>query len=123
MLKDSVTIDDVIELLNDAFAKDPEAINELVAIRVFCNEILANHPTIQVAGPALSGVGYSVGLIGILNGIFGVADDGYGAIAGDFDVICPNGHDVTAKATLRDKCLICNKDLELGKLTGFKRIQ
>lgn len=120
MLKESVTIDDVIELLNDAFGKDPNAMNDLVKTRVTCNDALADHPTIQVGQ---FGDEYKVGLIGILNGIFGMAEDGFGAIAGSFGVVCPNGHEVPDKATLRDKCLTCGNDLELGKLLGFRCIR
>lgn len=120
MLKESVAVDDVIELLNDAFAKDPEAMCNLVIARVACNDGLADHPTIQVGK---YGEEYKVGIIGILNGIFGTADDGYGAIAGDFEVVCPNGHDVPEKATVRDKCAECGEKLRTGKLTGFRRIR
>lgn len=120
MLKESVTIDDAIELLNDALNKDPMAMWALATTRVTCNEVLADHPTIQVGKYSDD---YKVGLIGILNGIFGAADDGYGAIAGDFEVICVNGHEVPDKATIRDKCVICDEALKLGKLIGFKRIR
>lgn len=119
MLKDSVTIDDVIELLNDAFTKDPEAMNDLALSRVTCNEVLADHPTIQVGK---FGNEYKVGIIGILNGIFGMADDGFGAIAGDFDISCPNGHDLPVKRKLSDVCPECQSLVET-KLTGFKRIR
>lgn len=120
MLKDSVTIDDVIELLNGAIEMDSEAINNLVKSRVTCNELLADHPTIQ-AGKF--GDEYKVGLIGILNGIFGSADDGWGAIAGDFDVICPDGHTVPCGAKVRDKCAVCGVSFEVGKLISFRRIR
>lgn len=46
------------------------------------NGFLAGHPTIQVNKIAR---GYSVGLIGILNGIFGATEYGFGAIAGVYD--------------------------------------
>ena len=119
MLKDFVTIDDVVELLNDAVDKDPEAIYKLAVNRVPCNAMLADHPTIQVGK---FGDEYKVGLIGILNGIFGIADDGFGAIAGDFEVVCPNGHDTPEKTKIGEQCLECG-DHVVSKLTGFKRIR
>jgi len=119
MLKDSVTIDDVVELLNDAFTKDPEAMNNLALSRVACNETLADHPTIQVGK---FGEDYKVGIIGILNGVFGMADDGYGAIAGDFDIVCLNGHELPDKTKMGEQCLECG-DHVVYKLTGFKRIR
>lgn len=123
MLKQTVSIDEVIALLNDAFEKDPEAIHELVTTRVPCNEAMADHPTIQVGVNWKGTSKYVVGVIGILNGIFGTADDGYGAIAGDFDVICPNGHEVPDEATARDNCATCGENLRVGKLVGFRRIR
>ena len=120
MLKENVTIDEVISLLNNALEKDPEAINNLVTTRIACNDILANHPTIQVGKFDNE---YKVGIIGIFNGIFGTAEDGYGAIAGDFTVVCPNGHEVPDKASVGDNCSVCNEKLEIGKLIKFRRIR
>lgn len=42
----------------------------------------SDHPTVQVR---LIDGEYKVGVIGVINGIFGTADDGYGAIAAIFD--------------------------------------
>ena len=120
MIKENITIDEVISLLNDALEKDPEAIHNLVTTRITCNAILADHPTIQVGKFDNE---YKVGIIGIFNGIFGIADDGFGAIAGDFTVICPNGHEVPDKASVRDNCPVCNEKLEIGKLIKFRRIR
>lgn len=83
MLKTNVTIDEVLDLLNEACMLDLEAMNALVNARVDCNKELADHPTIQVR--AFKDEGFQVGLIGILNGIFGISEDGVGAIAGMFD--------------------------------------
>lgn len=73
-----VTVDDAIRVLNEAVAADQDAISHLVNDRVACGQELADHPTIQVAvhGPA----DHSVGLLGILNGIFGADADGWGFI-------------------------------------------
>jgi hypothetical protein len=68
----------VCELLNEALALDPEAMQLLMEGRVACNQDLAKHATIQVAS---TDNGYRVGLLGILNGIFGISDKGWGPIA------------------------------------------
>lgn len=69
----------VVALLNEAFALDPEAINALVNTRVRCNEALGEHPTIQCG---IDAEGHTtIGLLGILNGLVGVDDVGYGAVA------------------------------------------
>lgn len=77
MRKSSVTVDDAIALLNEAVALDRPAMAALLANRVPCNDALADHPTIQVQ--AQHG-GYHVGLLGIINGLFGVDDEGKGPI-------------------------------------------
>lgn len=78
MIKESVTINEVIEILNEAVARDREAINNLISSRVGCNKVLADHPTIQVR---FNYIEHSVGLLGVLNGLFGIDDiSGWGAI-------------------------------------------
>lgn len=62
-----ISVEKIIETLNDCFKLDPEACNALLNSRVPCNMALAKHPTIQV----LCDENYenpTVGLLGILNG-------------------------------------------------------
>lgn len=68
----------VVNLLNEAARLDPVAMRILVSTRVACNDSLLDHPTIQAGRDALKNG--EVGLLGILNGIFGTFDDGYGCI-------------------------------------------
>lgn len=81
----------VVDLLNEAFALDPQAMQALFAHRVPCNSALRDHPTIQVAaaGEALPGAATApactVGVIGLLNGLFGVDERGWGHICGRWD--------------------------------------
>ena len=70
----SATITNVIDLLNNALKDDPIAISALVNHKVFCNDKLANHPTIQVDGYSEKGK-FKVGLLGILNGFFGIDEN------------------------------------------------
>ncbi|HEV8702573.1 MAG TPA: hypothetical protein VGV60_14970 [Candidatus Polarisedimenticolia bacterium] len=88
---------DVVDLLNDASTKDAKAVRALIAARVECNAALGEHPTIQtgkIGGRRLSrstGVGgYEVGLLGILNGIFGTFDNGWGCITAICDEHAPD---------------------------------
>jgi hypothetical protein len=73
-----VTPRQAVELLNEAFTMDPEALTALTNNRVPCNEALADHPTIQVLDEDGSP---KVGLLGILNGIFGADENGQGCLA------------------------------------------
>ena len=81
MVKPAITVVDVITLLNEAVALDRPAMAALLANRVPCNVALADHPAIQVQ--AQHG-GYHVGLLGIINGLFGTDDDGKGPICSIF---------------------------------------
>jgi len=63
VIKSIVTPQDVVNLLNDALEKDPQAIRNLFGIRVFCGSGLIDHPTIQCW--AIEDLGL-VGIIGFL---------------------------------------------------------
>lgn len=83
MIKETITVDDAIALLNSMVKADPKATEALVEQRIPCNEALAEHPTIQVVG----GEGPNppkVGLLGVINGMFGIDDQGWGPIAAQF---------------------------------------
>lgn len=77
MLKSSVTIDEALKLLNELALLDNAAVTELIQHRVPCNRHLADHPTVQVGGDEVIA---KVGVLGIINGLFGVNADGWGAI-------------------------------------------
>lgn len=80
-MRSAIQIGQVIDLLNAANELDPKAMAALVAARVECNEALTEHPTIQCGGDEVLGGEYTVGLVGILNGLFGVDARQYGAIS------------------------------------------
>ncbi len=63
-----VSVDDAVLLLNSALAADPDAMRTLINTRIPCNQVLAEHPTIQ-AGKTETG--YDVGMLGVINGLFG----------------------------------------------------
>lgn len=72
MIKEQVTLDEALSFLNELIQLDANAIAALIANRVPCNEQLANHPTAQCA--AQHG-GYHIGMLGIINGMFGVHEE------------------------------------------------
>lgn len=73
----AITIDDAIEYLNGLIELDKTAISFILSARFECNIALADHPTVQ----ATSHYGGSfVGVMGIINGLFGVDNRSYGLI-------------------------------------------
>lgn len=89
-----VTPQDVVDFMNRLIEIDPEAIAKLVEEKVTCNDALASHSTVQVQlynenEDASGEPEPRVGIVGILNGIFGVFEDGpnkdFGTIAYKID--------------------------------------
>lgn len=72
-----------IKKLNEFFDLDPDAISKLFATRVKCNKELAENADVFVRD---EGNGeYSVGILGILNGIFGHDAKGIGHIKAEME--------------------------------------
>lgn len=78
MIKNYVCIQDALDLLNEALSIDRKAITDLINHRVPCNDGLADHDAIQVD---CSNNQQRVGILGIINGIFGIDKDNRGPIA------------------------------------------
>jgi len=74
----------IVDQLNEIYSHDPEALHALCESRVPCNEALRKHPTVQVLVEG-GGTESRVGLLGILNGIVGIQDDGWGYISAIYD--------------------------------------
>ena len=83
MTKTGITKDDAIQLLNELVEADKNCMEALIDKRVACNNVMADHPTAQV-GIEDDG-SYRLGLLGVLNGIFGADDTGRGFIGADYD--------------------------------------
>jgi len=66
-------ITDAVKILNDALERDPDAMAQLVGMRVVCNEKLAAHPTIQAFQ---HGDEFRLGILGLLNGVLGGGPSG-----------------------------------------------
>lgn len=118
-IKSQITIEETIKLLNEAVQADAKAMRDLIESRVECNATFAAHPTIQVANYHKKDA-YTVGLLGILNGLFGIDDKGWGSIAAVFSVDCPRGHETPELAGVGELCSTCKEELILGKLEGFE---
>ena len=82
MVKTSVSLEEAIQFLASLVDIDQQAMQALVAARVSCGDDLANHPTVQVCH---EGGYYRVGLLGIINGLFGIHADGLGPIGAVYD--------------------------------------
>ncbi len=97
-----ITLETVIDVLNDALSKDQDAITELFNYRVRCNSDLADHPTIQVGRFPIAPEEFEhrVGVLGILNGLLGVRDDEWGYLSAVYDK--PGGKIVRFEETSRE---------------------
>ena len=79
-----MSVDDVITFLNSLLRIDRSAVTALIGNRVPCNAKMANHPSVQVMLDK-DGQNTDVGFLGVLNGMFGSDDEGWGSIAVEFD--------------------------------------
>ena len=78
------TVDEAIAVLNRIHAADPTVLPALIAYRVPCNRAVADDPTVQVGTSGgrtskLDDPTFEVGLLGVINGIFGVDEQSWGA--------------------------------------------
>ncbi len=73
-------LDEAITRLNEMLALDPDAMLALVEHRVPCSTALIAHPTCQVTGTIPS-----VGMLGVINGLFGVDAKGWGFVVAHFE--------------------------------------
>lgn len=71
----TVNVQQAVDLLNELNAIDGNAISDLIDKRSFCNNQLGEHPTVQCG---MHHGHCTVGLLGVLNGLFG--DGSYGPI-------------------------------------------
>ena len=83
MVREQISLDDVIQLLNGLVHADQNGITCLVEQRVPCNDKLGRHPTVQTSTDEEGHLVF--GLLGILNGVFGVDDEGWGPIMAVFE--------------------------------------
>lgn len=84
MIKQFVSPEEVINFLNELLGLDKKCISSVSLRRQICNNSITEHPTVQVH--SFDGKS-EVGMIGILNGLFGSFDSGehkgWGTIAAE----------------------------------------
>ena len=68
--RQAVTAQVAVDFLNSLLIVDRDAITRLISAHVPCNAAMADHPTVQV-DVAIDRT-YSVGVLGVLNGMIGV---------------------------------------------------
>jgi len=81
-------VDQAIEVLNRIHKTDPTVLPELIFHRVQCNKALADDETVQVGKKEWvveEEDTYEVGILGIINGLFGVDEKSWGFIYANFD--------------------------------------
>jgi hypothetical protein len=98
---------------------------------VWCNDTIANDPTIQVGvlesfqGERKLKESYDLGVLGLINGIFGADDNDRGYIAAVHDVVCEGGCSPEGAARalkVGDECPVCGGELCLGPLQRFEAL-
>lgn len=80
-------VEDAIRILNELFEASPEAMERLYLHRVPCTAKLSEHPTCQVG--ATQG-GFDLGIVRVLNALFGCGENGQGYIAAKIDDVTGN---------------------------------
>jgi hypothetical protein len=83
MVKDSVTIKEMVDFLNELLEYDSYAISALFSTRIMCNRHLAGHESVQVG--QLGKDAFQVGMVGVLNGLFGSDEYGWGHFGVNYD--------------------------------------
>jgi hypothetical protein len=68
MVMQKISVDQVVDTLNELIELDRQAMYQFIKFRVECNDKLVNHPSVQVSQNM--GLEYDVGLIGIINALF-----------------------------------------------------
>jgi len=132
MIRETISINDVLELLNDLVITDRRVVENLIEARFGCNEHLAKHDTIQVLEVPENECDdysdrYMVGILGILNGLFGISETGFGVISAMYDVNCPSGckgpenEEEASEWYVGSNCFRCGDRLVLGDLLSFER--
>ena len=122
-MTDTFTLDDVIAALNRMVAADPITLRAMIEERLVCNTALRDDPDCQVVQDE-DGQN-SVGLLGILNGLFPSFTDGpragWGRIAARYDTVCGTcGSPQPDGVGEGDPCTNCSGIVVLGPLLGFQ---
>jgi len=80
---EKINLDEVVGFLNSLIRLDAKAMKGLVESRVPCNEHLSAHETVQVLRTENGTL--EVGVLGLLNGLIGIHDSGWGYLSVELD--------------------------------------
>lgn len=94
-----------VDFLNELVEIDRPAVASLIANRVPCNRELADHPTVQAG---VRSDGFTVGLLGLINGLCGIDQNGQGPVAAIYEYDPEGQIDRLQKFTI-------NTNLEQGR--------
>lgn len=85
MIKEQVTLDELITFLNELIKLDPNAMTSLFSNRPECNMAMADHPTVQVGTQTIVPEQHTISVLGVLNGLFGISSQGWGPLTAVWD--------------------------------------
>jgi len=119
-LKETISVQDVLDRLNSLLALDRQVMERLFTIRFICNDAISQDPDTQVLQTQ---GGVKFGVVGLLNTLFGADDDGMGAIAAQYSprCICNENHDVSG-LSVNAECELCGGTVIVGNLVRFVRV-
>jgi len=77
---------ETVDYLNELHKLHETAISALVNYRVPANCELSEHPTVQTEEvPWTASPAYIIGMLGVINGLIGVGEDGVGYVVASYD--------------------------------------
>ena len=137
--RDTISVQEVVDTLNQLLVADKPTIQSLFDHRVGCNETIANHPSVIVGLaknwrknrpdiPIAEDARYVLGPLGILNGLFGMNEERTGPIGGIYQDVCDTCHEELDrpdenKIRIGDRCPRCNEGtVVVGPLVGFRNL-
>ena len=85
-IKNSITPEEVVDLLNEVLKLDEEAVTVLFRQKIPCNKRLLHHPTVQCRAEHGKLSSYTISPLGIINGLFGIDKNEMGAIYREVDM-------------------------------------
>jgi len=111
MIRDYVTVERVIEVLNRLYKKDRVAMVGILKCGIGCNEEMVKDEDLVVQGVNPEHVEvvesqYLVGFLGIINAFFGKEFE-LGPISLRWNAKCPNGCELDDDSKFGEKCPVC----------------
>lgn len=88
MKNKTVSVSDVVKYLNELCEIDSDAIKSLIEYRVSTNKEMMEHPSVCVMCSEDSNgnpIHPKLGMLGVINGIFGISKSEWHYIAAEFD--------------------------------------